>query len=79
VSETVTLFDIQARLSADTDGSARRAIEAELAELQRGLRRRIDAGVKPDEFRRLTALADAAQAASEIVVRTWSNFHGTQK
>jgi hypothetical protein len=71
----VDLFDIQQRLRADTDGSARREIEAELSALQQALKHRLDAGVAPDEFKKLTAVGEAAAAAREVVAMTWNVYH----
>lgn len=75
MSETTTLFDIQAKLAADADGSARRALEAELTTLQQSLKRKLDAGAPPDEFRKLNALMDATAAAAEVVANTWNLYH----
>ncbi|MEJ0017910.1 MAG: EscE/YscE/SsaE family type III secretion system needle protein co-chaperone [Acetobacteraceae bacterium] len=75
MSETTALFDIQDRLAADKDGSARRSLEAELATLRQTLKRRLDAGAPPDEFRKLTTLLDAATAAGEVVANTWKMYH----
>ena len=73
--EVVDLFDIQRKLRTDGDGSARRQIEAELGSLQQSVKRRLDAGVAPDEFKKLTALGDAAAAAAEVVATTWAAYH----
>ena len=55
MSETTRLFEIQDRLAADADGSARRSLETELATLRQTLKDKIDAGASPDAFRKLTA------------------------
>ena len=69
------LFDVQDRLASDTDGSERRSLENELGTLQQTLKREIDAGVPPDEFRKLNALMDAAAAATEVIANTWNMYH----
>ncbi len=75
MSETTRLFEIQDRLAADADGSTRRSLETELATLRQTLKDKIDAGASPDAFRKLTALMDAATAASEVVANTWNLYH----
>ncbi|MBS0643386.1 MAG: hypothetical protein U1E70_16640 [Acetobacteraceae bacterium] len=75
MSGTVTPFDIQLRLAADADGTARQALEEELAALQQTLRHRLDAGLPPDEFRRTTSLLDGVVAASETVALVWRAYH----
>lgn len=77
MSEAITLFDIQVRLAGDADGSQRRALEAELAALQQKVKRQLDAGARPDEFGKLSALLDAAAAAAEVVANTWNSCHKT--
>jgi hypothetical protein len=69
------LFDVQDRLASDIDGSERRSLENELGTLQQTLKREIDAGVPPDEFRKLNALMDAAAAATEVIANTWNMYH----
>ena len=69
------LFEIQEKLRRDSDGSARRDIEAALDDLRHSIKRRLDAGVAPDEFRKLSAVSDAAAAASEVVAYTWGAYH----
>lgn len=75
MSEAVTLFDIQARLAGDADGSQRRTLEADLAAMQQEIRRQLDAGAPPEEFGKLTALLDATTAAAEVIANTWNSYH----
>jgi hypothetical protein len=75
VSDAITLFDIQARLAGDADGSQRRSLEAELAALQQKVKRQLDAGAPREEFGKLSALLDATTAAAEVVANTWNSCH----
>ena len=75
MSGTTMLFDVQDRLAADGDGSERRSLENQLATLHQALKQKLDAGVPPDEFRKLNALMDATTAATEVVANTWNMYH----
>lgn len=69
------LLDIQTRLRADGDGAERRRVRDALDELRRQLKRRMDAGVAPAEFRAIEALSDAAGAAGDVVDAAWRRYH----
>ena len=75
MSDTTTWFDIQERLAADSGGAARGAVEQDLQTLQQALKRKLDAGVPPAEFERLTTLLDGVTAAGEVVANIWRSYH----
>lgn len=77
MADETDLLPMQATLRQDSTGEERRRIQARLTALRDRARRQMDAGVPPDEFRRLSALLDATEAAGEVVETAWKNVHGS--
>ena len=63
MSEYVSVFD----LIDSRDTSGQRALRDELAALDLDFRKRMDAGLTPDEMTLVKAARDAVQAASSIL------------
>jgi type III secretion system YseE family protein len=72
----LTLLDMEERLLGDRDGQARAAIIAELEGHLAAVRRRLDAGAAVEEFRRLSLLKTALEAAGRVVPEVWRRFEG---
>lgn len=65
--ETEQMLEIQGRLRADHDGAERRRLGSMLEALRLQSRQALAAGGTPSEFRALEALAEAADAAAEVL------------
>jgi hypothetical protein len=65
------LLDLQTRLREDATGRELRYLQDMLAQV----RRRIDSGVAPAEFRNVTLLIDAVDAAGEVLAAAWRRYH----
>ena len=63
MSESVSVFD----LIESRDTSGQRALRDELAALDLDFRKRMDAGLSPDEMSAVKAAREAVQAASSIL------------
>lgn len=61
------LLAIEERLAEDRDGAYRREVTDRLAAARADLRRTIDQGVPPDEFRRLQRVLEAFDAAQAVI------------
>lgn len=72
----LTMLDMEERLLGDRDGKARDAILAELEGHLAAVRRRLDAGAGVEEFKRLTLLKAALEAAGRVVPEVWQRFEG---
>lgn len=60
-------LDLEARLQDDHDGTCRRDVLAELATRRTEVRRCMDAGVAPEDYRRLGRVLEAFDAAYGVV------------
>jgi hypothetical protein len=65
------LLELQTRLREDPSGKELRRLQDMLAQT----RRRIDSGVAPAEFRNVTRLIDALDAAGEVLAAAWRRYH----
>lgn len=66
-TEDSALLEMEARLRDDVTGTFRADLLARLVEQRTAVRRRLDAGVAPEDFRRLSLVLDAFDAAHGIV------------
>jgi Type III secretion system, cytoplasmic E component of needle len=76
-NDEVPALELQARLAADDAGEERRRIEAALAALRSDIRRGMDQGVAPAEYRTLEVVDGAAEAAQSVVALAWRRYHGS--
>jgi hypothetical protein len=72
----VPVLELQARLAADAGGEERRQLEVSLATLRAEIRRRMNVGVAPAEYKQLEAVDGAAEAAEGVVALAWRRYHG---
>ena len=72
----LTMLDMEERLLGDRDGKARDAILAEIDGHLAAVGRRLDAGVAVEEFKRLSLLKTALEAAGRVVPEVWRRFEG---
>lgn len=73
-AETITLV-LEEKLAGDRDGKMKQQILERLREGALGLKRRMDAGVPPEEFSRLGKTAAALEAATAVVEGVWTRMH----
>lgn len=64
------LTDLEHRLSGPQAGQERQGLLEQLADLERRLRREAATQMRPEDHRQVAALAEAAQAARQVV-RQW--------
>jgi hypothetical protein len=69
------VVELEAKLSADESGALRDRLCADLLEKRTAVRRRIDAGLTPEEFRLAQELHDALAAAERVVQGYWRETH----
>lgn len=69
------LLDIETALKDDTDGRHRAALLKQLENGRNIVRRQLDRGVSPDEYRRLTRVLEACDAAATVLEAPRGN-HG---
>jgi len=67
------LPEMDAQLAAAADGSLRDRICSRLAAYAENVRRRMNAGLQPDEFARAVKLNDALEAAGKAVWACWES------
>ncbi len=67
-------FDLEERLKEDQDGSRKAAILEELSSTQRAVKRRLDDGVAPGEYEKLTRMHAALEAAKQTVEAAAKHF-----
>lgn len=76
MSEAIAdLFDLQEQLRADASGTARDNLLKAFDERAREIKRAMDVGVTPEEFRKLGTMHDGLAAAAEVVAMTWGRYH----
>lgn len=63
------LLGIEEVLADDPDGRGRAAFRRQIEEARVTVRRRLDAGVAPEEYRRLNHVLDACDAAVAVLDR----------
>ena len=73
------MLEMQAKLRADGDGAERGRLLGVLDTLRTDLKRRIDRGVAPAEFRALQALTEAADTAGEVIEAASRRYHPSAK
>ena len=72
MSDFVSVLDVLDESSYD----AQRAIRDEVAAMDFQLRRTMDTGLSPDDMKKTLAAREAAQAASSILEKLFSNKQG---
>jgi type III secretion system YseE family protein len=63
--------DLEARLAADTDGSARAEVRRRLEAARAALRAQLREPHRPEEYQRLRVLLDACDAGVATVEKIW--------
>jgi len=69
------VVDLEEKLSADASGALRDEIVAALSADRMAIRRRIDSGLSPDDFRVAQAFYDACVAAERVTTDYWKRAH----
>ena len=70
-----SLFPIQQRLMDDDRGMEKDALLQTLGDAAHGIKRQLDAGVTPSEFARLDQVRRGLEAAAEVVMQVWRQYH----
>jgi type III secretion system YseE family protein len=73
--EDSIVLELEKQLLNDVDGSKRAAINEDLQNWRRSLKRDIDSGVTTRQFEALQALLEAIDCATEVVDATWMGHH----
>ncbi len=69
--------DLEARLAADTDGTARADIRRRLQTARSGLRAQLRQPTRPEEYQRLRMWLDACDAGVASVEKIWRRMRRT--
>ena len=75
MTETTKIFDLETQLADDADGTLLREIKDSLTTEFSEVRRHIDAGVTPEEFKSFNEYSAALQAANNVLEKVWKNEH----
>jgi len=74
----VRKFDIVGQFSGDADGSHLRAVVQRLQQNREAYKHRIDQGVDADDFKELTAVVSAYDAALNALPNLWERVRREQ-
>lgn len=69
------MLELEKLLLNDVNGSSRAAINEDMQNLRRSLKRDIDSGVTLRQFEALQTLLEAIDCATEVVDATWMRHH----
>ena len=69
------VFDLESNLTADVDGTFLGQMTESLADEQADVKRRLSAGLAPEEFRAAEQYSVALEAASDVVTKIWNREH----
>lgn len=69
------VLDIEAALKNDPSGEYKRTLIGELLGQANGIKSELNKGVGPDDYKRLQALLQATETASEVVEKVWQQIH----
>ena len=64
--------DLMEQLLTDSTGEVRDAAKGRIMEIDRGIKRKLDGGVSPDEFQVLSKVHTALEKAVDVVDDSWS-------
>ncbi|UGY30290.1 MULTISPECIES: EscE/YscE/SsaE family type III secretion system needle protein co-chaperone [Bradyrhizobium] len=73
--EESIVLELEKLLLNDVNGSSRAAINEDMQNLRRSLKRDIDSGVTLRQFEALQTLLEAIDCATEVVDATWMRHH----
>lgn len=68
-------FDLEDFLAADSEGNNLRHVQDELREGLQNLRREIDKGLPPEEFKKADGLKQAFETALKVNETVWENYN----
>lgn len=69
------VFDLEAKLAADTEGRFLRSLEELLTADRLAAKREIDVGLPYDDFHAATQYAEALERAGDVVGKLWRRQH----
>jgi hypothetical protein len=69
---TIDPTDLMDQLITDSEGKIRDAAVRRIKEIERGVKRTLDAGVSPAEFQVLSKVHSALEQAAAVVDDSWS-------
>ena len=76
--QPIRIFDMEAKLAADDDGSLRDSLTGGLADELREVKSQINAGLPPDEFQQASDYATALERAAAVVEKVWNAEHANK-
>jgi hypothetical protein len=76
MTEKVTL-DLEKDLRNDLDGTYKKTLIDEFTQETFNIKKTLQKGVKPDEYKQLSLLVNAFEAASVVVEGVWREIHST--
>lgn len=68
-------FDLEDFLAEDASGVNLRRMQDELREGLHELKRQIDKGLPPEDFKTAEGMKKAYETALEVITKAWENFH----
>jgi hypothetical protein len=77
MTEKVTL-DLEKDLRKDLDGTYKKALINDFTQEIYNIKKTLQNGVKPDEYKTLNLLVNAFEAASVVVEGVWREIHVTR-
>lgn len=70
-----SMLDMEEKLEKDIDGAYKKDLTDHLSEFSLHIKRALDKGLAPDQFKAADKLKSAADAASAVVEKVWSSTH----
>lgn len=74
-SQPLQVFDLEARLAADTNGDLLQETQNDLTAEAVDVKRHIDRGVASHEFKALTQYREALETGAAVVENVWKREH----
>lgn len=71
-------LNMEAKLEDDKDGEYRRKVLGELAQQTAEIKRTLNRGVVPSEYKQFNLLLQSIEAAADTIDRVWQHIHGVR-